>query len=63
MDLAMCSPVSMATQLSLAAASDPDRLLRKRPQQKAAKYRQQVEATGARLEPLATETTGYQLVH
>ena len=29
MDLAVCSPVSVATQLSLAAASDPGRLARK----------------------------------
>ena len=34
MDLAGCSQMSMVTQLSLTAASDPDRLLRKRLQQK-----------------------------
>ena len=48
----------MSTDLSLNAANDPDRLLRKRSQQKISKYRQQVEATGARFEALVIGTTG-----
>ena len=57
-DLAISNPISMSTDLSLNAANDPDRLLRKRSQQKISKYRQQVEATGARFEALVIGTTG-----
>ena len=60
MYLALCSSVSTAIQLSLTAASGHDRLgvLRERSQHKASKYRQQVEAAGARLEPLAIGAAG-----
>ena len=59
MDLAITNPVSDSIQYSATPISlDPERLLKKREQQKIQKYRRLVESKGGTFEPLVIGTSG-----